>query len=591
MQNKTLIFSKGFAFLCTLLVTNLYVISSSAQDSLSSNVNESLIQLAQAKSKNQQGKSSTDKRPNILIIVADDMGWSDIGPFGSGIRTPSLDKMADAGLKFTQFYVNPACSPTRSSLMSGTDHHLTGMGTNAELLSEEQRKNPGPGYEGYLNDRVVSVADTLKDSGYQTFMAGKWHLGEEEEHWPDKRGFQRSFALMQGGASHFGDEAPMCNDYYPIYAEDGVRTHTPDDFYSSTFYANKMIDYLETRDKSKPFFGYLAFTASHDPLHVPDEWIDKYKGQYDAGPDAVRKQRFIQQVKMGLFPADTKLWEIPNPPEGHPQHVPQWQERPQEVRAYSARVMEVYASMIELMDQEIGRLINYLKKTGQYDNTYILFFSDNGANAASMASYPNTGEEWVARNSDNRYENIGRKGSRNAIGFEWAVTANTPLRLVKGTIAEGGIRSPLIATGPGIAHGKRSDALLHVMDMAPTFLKIAGASHPRRYKGKDVLPIQGKSMLTILKNKSKSVRSDQDTIGWELIGLRAMRSGDWKATRLAPPFGESKWQLFNMKDDPGEAKDISSEHPEKLQALIKAYEDYNEKNGVVEITIGMNPLN
>jgi hypothetical protein len=216
MQNKTLIFSKGFAFLCTLLVTNLYVISSSAQDSLSSNVNESLIQLAQAKSKNQQGKSSTDKRPNILIIVADDMGWSDIGPFGSGIRTPSLDKMADAGLKFTQFYVNPACSPTRSSLMSGTDHHLTGMGTNAELLSEEQRENPGPGYEGYLNDRVVSVADTLKDSDYQTFMAGKWHLGEEEEHWPDKRGFQRSFALMQGGASHFGDEAPMCNDYYHV---------------------------------------------------------------------------------------------------------------------------------------------------------------------------------------------------------------------------------------------------------------------------------------------------------------------------------------------------------------------------------------
>jgi arylsulfatase A-like enzyme len=294
---------------------------------------------------------------------------------------------------------------------------------------------------------------------------------------------------------------------------------------------------------------------------------------------------------MGLFPADTMLWEIPNPPEGHPQHVPQWQERPQEVRAYSARVMEVYASMIELMDQEIGRLINYLKKTGQYDNTYILFFSDNGANAAGMASYPNTGEEWVARNSDNRYENIGRKGSRNAIGFEWAVTANTPLRLVKGTIAEGGTRSPLIATGPGIAHGKRSDALLHVMDMAPTFLKIAGASHPRQYKGKDILPIQGKSMLTILKGESKSVRSDRDTLGWELIGLKAMRIGDWKATRLAPPFGERKWQLFNMKDDPGEAKDISSEHPEKLQALIKAYEDYNEKNGVVEITIDMDPLN
>jgi arylsulfatase len=437
----------------------------------------------------------------------------------------------------------------------------------------------------------VSVADTLKDSGYQTFMAGKWHLGEEEEHWPDKRGFQRSFALMQGGASHFGDEAWMCNNYYPIYAEDGVRTHTPDDFYSSTFYVDKIIDYLETRDSSKPFFGYVAFTAVHDPLHVPDEWIDKYKGQYDAGPDAIRKQRLARQVTMGLFPEHTKLWEIPNPPKGHPQHVPQWQERPQEVRAYSARVMEIYASMVELMDHEIGRLIEYLKKTGQYDNTFIIFFSDNGANGASMGNYPDTGEEWVARNSDNRYENIGRKGSRNAIGFEWAVTANTPLRLIKGVIAEGGIRSPLIVTGPNVPHGTRSGAVLHVKDMAATFLEIAGAKHPGVYNGEKVLPIQGISMLNVWKGTAQDIRTMQDTLGWELLGMRAIRIGDWKATRLVPPFGDRKWQLFNMKDDPGEAVDLSSEHPAELKTLIKAYEDYARQNGVVEITFDVGPLN
>jgi arylsulfatase len=522
--------------------------------------------------------------PNILLIVADDMGWSDIEPFGAEIRTPTLQKMADEGLRFTQFYVNPACSPTRSSLMSGTDNHLTGMGTNAELLSEEQRKNPTPGYEGYLNHRVASVAETLSDAGYQTFMAGKWHLGEEEKHWPDKRGFQRSFALMQGGASHFGDEAWMCNNYYPIYAEDGKRTHTPDDFYSSTFYVDKMIDYLETRDKSKPFFGYVSFTAPHDPVHVPDEWIDKHKGRYDAGPDAIRKQRFARQVEMGLFPEDTKLWEIPNPPKGHPQHMPQWQDRPKAVRAYSSRVMEVYASMVELMDHDMGRLINYLKKTGQYDNTYIIFFSDNGANGAAMGNYPDTDEEWVARNSDNRYENIGRKGSRNAIGFEWAVAANSPLRLIKGTIAEGGIRSPLIITGPGVSHDKRSDTLLHVKDMAPTFLEIAGTKHPNVYNGKEILPMQGKSMLNVWKGESKDVRSDQDTLGWELLTWKAMRMGDWKATWLSPPFGESKWQLFNMKNDPGEAMDLSSKQPEVLKTLIKAYQDYAERNGVVEIT-------
>jgi arylsulfatase len=316
---------------------------------------------------------------------------------------------------------------------------------------------------------------------------------------------------------------------------------------------------------------------------VPENWIDKYKGQYDVGPDAVRKQRYARQVDMELFPANTKLWQIPNPPEGHPQHVPQWKDRPEEVRMYSSRVMEVYAAMVELMDQEIGRLIDYLKKTGQYENTYIIFFSDNGANGASMGAYPDTGEEWVARNSDNRYENIGRKGSRNAIGFEWAVTANTPLRLIKGTNAEGGIRAPFIVKGPGIASGKRSDALVHVMDVAPTFLEIAGANHPKQFKGKDVLPIQGKSILSILNGEITSVRSGQDTIGWELIGLKAIRSGDWKATRFIPPFGDNKWQLFNMEDDPGEAIDISSEYPEKLQTLIKAYGDYEKRNGVIEI--------
>ncbi len=590
MQRKFQPLSKSVAALCALAVSNLFIHASSAQEPQSPNEDESLTQLAQAGKQKAGNRKSSDKRTNILLIVADDMGWSDIEPFGAEIRTPALQKMADNGLQLTQFYVNPASSPTRSSLMSGTDHHLTGMGTNAEILSEEQRKNPEPGYEGYLNDRVVSVADMLKDSGYQTFMAGKWHLGEEEEHWPDKRGFQRSFALMQGGASHFGDEASMCNNYYPIYAENGVRTHTPDDFYSSTFYVDKMIDYLETRDNSKPFFGYVSFTAVHDPLHVPDEWIDKHKARYDAGPDAVRKQRLARQVKMGLFPEDTRLWKIPNPPKGNPQHVPQWRDRPQEVRAYSARVMEVYASMVELMDHDIGRLINYLKKTGQYDNTYIIFFSDNGANGAGMGSYPDTGEEWVARNSDNRYENIGRKGSRNAIGFEWAVTANTPLRLIKGTIAEGGIRSPLIVTGPGVAHGKRSDAVLHVKDMAPTFLKIAGASHPKVYKGKEVLPMQGMSMLNTWTGRAKGIRTDRDTLGWEFISWKAMRMGDWKATWFSPPFGESKWQLYNMKDDPGEAVDLSSGHPAKLKTLIKAYEDYARQNGVVKITFDVGPL-
>ena len=528
-------------------------------------------------------KEKTDSRPNILLIVADDMGWSDIEPFGGEARTPHINQMAAEGMMFTQFYVSPACSPTRSAMMTGTDNHLTGMGTNAEALTEEQRENPMPGYEGYLNNRVACIADTLKDSGYETFMAGKWHLGEEEEHWPDKRGFQRSFAMMLGGTSHFSDEAWMSNNYYPIYAEDGERTHTPEGFYSSTFYADKVIEYIETRDESKPFFGYLAFTAVHDPLHVPDEWLDKYKGRYDAGPDAIRKERLMRQIEMGLFPEGTKLWQIPNPLEGQPGHVPAWEDRLMKERAYSARVMEIYASMIEIMDGEIGKLINYLKETGQYNNTYIIFFSDNGANGYTMAQYPGTDEEWVERNSDNRYENIGKKGSRNAIGFEWAVTSNSPFRLIKGTIADGGIRSPLIVIGQDIPASKRSDTVLHVMDMAPTFLEIANTEHPKQYNGIDVLPIMGKSMLSCWKNERIGVRTEKDILGWELVGWKAARKGDWKATFISPPFGPGKWELFNMKDDPGEAEDISSKHPEKTKELIEIYEDYAKRNGVIEI--------
>jgi arylsulfatase len=526
-----------------------------------------------------EGEKQPDKRPNILLIVADDMGWSDISPFGSEIRTPHLQRMADEGVSFTQFYVAPACSPTRSMLMSGADNHRAGMGTNAEVIAPNQTGNPG--YEGYLNERAASVASTLNNSGYETFMAGKWHLGHEPEHWPIRRGFERSFSLMQGGASHFGDQAPMCNKYYPIYVENDRRTSVPDDFYSSTFYAEKMIEYIETRDGSKPFFGYLAFTAVHDPLHVPDNWLHAYGGRYNEGPEALRKERLARQMAMGLVPEDIKLWEMPNPPEGSPGHEPEWRDRPDEVRAYSARMMEIYASMVELMDHEIGRLLNYLRSIDEYDNTYVIFFSDNGANGSPMHSYPDTDEEWLALNSDNRYENLGRKGSREAYGFEWAVTSNTPWRLIKGMITDGGIRSPLVVNGPGIPTGKRSEALLHIMDMAPTFLDIAGATHPAKIEGNKILPMQGKSMLTCWGDVNATVRSDQDILGWELIGFRAIRAGNWKAIWLPPPLGSGDWQLYDLKNDPGESEDLSGQYPDKLKKMIEMYEDYSVRNGVI----------
>ena len=518
-------------------------------------------------------------RPNIVLIVADDMGYSDIGPFGSEIRTPNLDTLAQSGVRITNFYVGPACSPTRSMLLSGNDHHVAGMGTNAEVISPEQRGQPG--YEGYLNDRVVSVASLLQDAGYHTYMAGKWHLGEEPEHDASRRGFERSFTLLQGGASHFDDEWMMCANYTPIYREDGKRVHLPQGFYSTEFYTDKLIDYIDNQKNDEPFFGYLAYTAVHDPLHVPDDWLNKYKGAYDAGYDEVRKQRLARMEDSGIVPQGSTLgpW-LPM--------VPKWDDLNTEQKMQEARRMEVYAAMVENIDHHIGRLLKYLKKTGRYDNTLIIFFSDNGANGADMHMYPDTDEAWVERNSDNRFSNWGRRGSRIAQGIGWAQASSTPFRLFKGFIAEGGIRAPLIVSGPGVARGgKISAALTHVMDLAPTFLEIAGASHLTTYQGRDVEPIRGKSLVPMLSGQSDVVRGEDEPIGFELLGWRGIRAGTWKATWISSPFGVSDWQLFNLAVDPGESRDLADENPELLQRLITQWEAYAEDVGVILPEQGM----
>lgn len=514
-----------------------------------------------------------DERPNIVLVVIDDMGYSDIGPFGAEIRTPSLDRLATAGLKFTDFYVGPACSPTRSMLMSGTDNHVAGMGSNAEVLAPNQIGQPG--YEGYLNDRVVSVASLMKEAGYHTYMAGKWHLGEEPEHDPFQRGFEKSYALLQGGASHFDDEWMMCANYTPVYRENGVRVHVPRGFFSSEFYTDKIIGYIEEQSDDKPFFAYLSYTAVHDPLHLPDDWLDKYKGSYDGGYDVVRQARLKRMKEMSLVPEATELaaWLA---------MVPTWDQLDSEQRKMEARRMEIYAAMVENTDSHIGRLLDYLKESGHLDNTYVIFFSDNGANGMPMHAYPGTDEAWVERNSDNRFENWGRRGSRIAEGMGWAQASVTPFRLFKGFIAEGGIRSPLIISGPGVKNaGATENAFSHVMDLAPTFLEIAGVAYPDTFEGRKIVPLRGKSMIPVLTGKSRTVRSEDEPVGWELLGWRALRMGQWKITWIDRPFGTSGWQLFDLARDPGETKDLHADKPEHLQRLLKMWDEYEKEVGII----------
>jgi arylsulfatase len=523
--------------------------------------------------------ASGGERPNIMLVVIDDMGYSDIGPFGAEIRTPNLDRLAASGVKFTDFYVGPACSPTRSMLMSGTDNHVAGMGANAEGLAPNQIGQPG--YEGYLNDRVVSVASLMKEAGYHTYMAGKWHLGEEPEHDPSRRGFEKSYALIQGGASHFDDEWMMCANYTPTYRENGVRVHVPRGFFSSEFYTDKVIEYIDGQKDDKPFFAYLAFTAVHDPLHLPDDWLDKYKGSYDAGYEAVRTARLKRMKEMGLVPEGTALgpWLA---------MVPTWDDLDPEQRTMEARKMEIYAAMVENTDFHIGRLLDYLEESGRLDNTLVIFFSDNGANGMPMHAYPGTDEAWVERNSDNRFENWGRRGSRIAEGMGWAQASVTPFRLFKGFIAEGGIRSPLIVSGPGVkGKGVIEKAFSHVMDIAPTFLEIAGATYPDTFEGRKVVPQRGKSMLPVLTGKSDSVRAGDDPVGWEMMGWRAVRMGRWKITWIDRPFGTSGWQLFDLAGDPGETRDLHAAEPGQMQSLLERWDAYEKEVGIIYTEEGL----
>jgi len=517
--------------------------------------------------------AETALKPNILLILVDDMGYSDTSPFGGEIKTPNIEELARQGVKFTNFYVGPTCSVTRSMLFSGNDNHVAGLGNMSELLSKNQKGKPG--YEGYLNHQVVSIATLLKDAGYHTYMAGKWHLGKAADQDPSKRGFERSYTLIDGGASHFADEWMMYANYTPTYREDGVRTHLPDGFYSTEFYTSQIIKYIEEQKDDKPFFAYLSFTAPHNPLHVPDEWVDYAKGDYAEGYNRLREQRLAKMKALGIVPKESRLgpWV---------KEVPKWDELSKEEKREEIRRMEIYAAMIGNIDHHVGRVLDYLKRSGKDKNTLVLFFSDNGASGLEMDVYPGTDKAWIERNSDNRFSNWGKRASRIAEGPGWAQTSSSPLRLYKSFLAEGGIRSPLIISGPGVNYRNGSiESIAHVMDLAPTFLELAGTKYPDTYKGKPVKQPIGKSMVPLLAKKSEKIRGDSEAIGWEFSNLKAVRMGKYKATWIPKPYGPGKWQLFDMSVDPGETNDLSTKDPKLKESLVKAWDAYAKSVGVV----------
>lgn len=517
-----------------------------------------------------------ERKPNILLIVADDLGFSDLGFLGGEIHTPTLDKLAVSGLNFSNFHVLPTCSPTRSALMSGNDNHVAGVGVMSEFIYPDIANQIG--YEGHLNEQIVTIPELLREAGYHTYMAGKWHLGEADSQSPFQRGFDQTFSMMNGGGSHWSDMRPLSPTENMIYRMNGKRIKSlPDDFYSTKNYTDELINFIESnRNDEKPFFAYLSYTAPHDPLHAPFQYIEKYKGYYDMGWDELALRRLSSLRNLGLVPDHVK--ELP------PNFmVRKWAELTEQEKQVYARDMEVYAAMVDYMDMSIGRLFNYLRSKSLFDNTLIVFFSDNGANGAHATAYPGNADGKYLSSFDNRFENRGLKNSFIDMGPSWAQASSAPLRLFKSFTTQGGIRSPLIIKMPSGMQtaNQRNNSFWHVTDIMPTFLEIAGVTYPKTRNGLELKQPIGRSMLSVLDDSSGDSEKTHG-MGYELFEMKAYIEGEWKILRLPEPFGTGDWQLYNISEDPGEIYDVSGTHPDVKTTLVRKWQEYSARNGVID---------
>jgi len=524
----------------------------------------------------------TQQRPNIVIILADDMGYSDMGSFGSEIQTPNLDNLANEGTRFTNFYTHASCSPTRSMLLSGVDTHLNGLGNMNEWTAPNQ--NGVPGYEGHLNTQVTTLPLLLKQSGYHTYMVGKWHMGKSPDLIPAARGFERDFSLLDGAGSYWDMTNFTAASPKSVFTEDGkYLTELPDDYYATKTYTDKLIGFIEdNRKDGKPFFAYVSHQAPHDPYHLPTDWRNRHVGEYDKGWDQIREERLKKQIELGIMPAGTQLaermWFLPDPLVLAPAS-----------RAILGKKMELYAGMVENMDYHFGRLIEYLKQIGEYENTIFIVFGDNGAEGTDLfkmiAGTPGTRDFlFAAMNWSETDPNAwGDPGTYVAYGPMWAQVSMTPFSQYKGWLGEGGIRNALIVSGPIVKRpaGSINHGLMHVADIMPTLLDIANAQYPKTLEGHELPSLIGKSWLPMLSGKSESPRTEQDYIAWEIFGNRALVQGDWKIRWEYKSLGTEDWQLFNIATDPGERKDLAKEQPEKLIALLKLWDNYVKENNVI----------
>ena len=524
------------------------------------------------------------ERPNVVLILADDLGYTDISPFGSEINTPNIAQLAAEGLSFTNYHTAQNCGPARAMLLTGVDSHRNGVPNIPESIPPEQMVYDH--YKGVLNDKVVTISSLLKDSGYHTYMTGKWHLGHTPSLLPSSRGFDRTIAMADTGADNWEQRT-----YLPIYDQvswyaDGSPHTLPDDFYSSKYFIDKTIEFVASNeDSDQPFFAYIPFQAVHIPVQAPKEYSDKYAGVYDEGWSVMREKRRQTAVALGVIPKESEIKVTPG--------TIDWSSMTDEQRRYDARRMEVYAGMVDAMDFHIGRLMDYLKSIDEYENTVFIFTSDNGAASSPLLDSDGNSvlKNWFDRvgyNTD--YESLGEKGSWVAIGPGNASIANSPLLYYKFHANEGGLRVPLIISGPGInRHGEITDEFTFVTDLAPTILNLTGTTeHRGKFNGREVEPIVGVSFTDYLNGAADQIHQPSESIGYELGGSNALFKGDYKIVINKIEQNETEWHLYNIKTDPGETTDLINEKPQLFSEMLSEYESWAEENNVLPMPQGYN---
>lgn len=511
-----------------------------------------------------ENKILEDPRPNILLLVADDLGYADLGCYGGDIETPNINRLAARGVRFSRFHTSPLCAPTRAMLLSGNDNHIAGMGI-------QSNQNSGFGYEGKLSNRIITIPALLKANGYHTYMAGKWHLGRDSLSIPHSKGFERSFVNLRGAGNHYDDQGLFREDPKSPYFEDKKPTQWKGGDYSTDFFTDKLIEYIDlNKDDHKPFFAFAAYTSPHWPLQVDEKYWKKYVGRYDDGYEKLKEERLESLKKAGMIPNDAVL------PPNH-KSVKPWDTLSTDQKKKESRKMELYAGMVDNLDYNIGRIIQYLKSIGQYKNTLIIFMSDNGAAAEDFYDNPEYGP-FIRDHFNDDYETMGQPNSFISYGPQWAEAGSSPFRHYKGLTTEGGINAPMIIAGPNIERKNEiHDEFVTLMDIAPTFYEVAQSKYPEEFEGNTIYPLKGKSMITFLSGKTDHIHSNDYVFGLEHNNMAMIRKGNWKITNTTSPFIEENFKLYNISQDLAELYDLKESEPDKYKELLDEWRKFSKE--------------